>query len=135
MSYTKLRYHITTGTRNREGLITPEVQPVVYGALQNRALDLHGQLLTIGGMADHIHCLAIIPRTLPGAEFIQKIKNYSSGADNQSKVVDYHFNWQAGYGAFTVNPYDMKEIVQYINHQAWHHANNSLIEEYEKTDF
>jgi len=132
MSYTRLRYHIISGTAGGEDLITPEVKPVLYGTLQNKAQEQGGKLLKIGGIPNHVHCLAIIPPTVPVATFVQTIKNSSSGAVNKAHIVDFAFSWQKGYGALTVNPFDMERLIAYIGHQPHHHATNTLIAAYER---
>ena len=132
MSYTRLRYHIVTGTKNREPVITPELETIIYPALQNKAMDNGGKLLQIGGVEDHIHVVAAIPPTIAVADFVREIKTGSSRAVNKSGLLDWPFHWQIGYGAFTLNPFDLKDILRYVAYQKQHHAEGTLWPAYER---
>ena len=56
-SYAALFCHIIFSTKNREPLISPELQPRLYsytgGVLRNEG----DVLLAVGGMPDHVHLL------------------------------------------------------------------------------
>jgi len=132
VSYTRLRYHIVTGTKNREMIITPALEEIIYPALQNKAMDNGGKLLRVGGVEDHVHVVAAIPPAIAVADFVREIKTGSSRAVNKSGLLDRPFHWQLGYGAFTLNPFDLTEILQYVANQKKHHAERTLWPAYEK---
>jgi putative transposase len=98
MSYTRLRYHIVTATKHRDVVITPEVEAIIYPALQQKAVELGGKLLSIGGVEDHIHLVASIPPTLAVAMVVQRLKAASSRAVNAAEVLEGLFAWQGSYG-------------------------------------
>ena len=67
--------------------------------------DLGAELVHVGGVADHVHIVSTLSRTLSQAQLIEQIKKTSS---KWIKTVDARyrgiFTWQRGYGAFSVSP-------------------------------
>ena len=41
-----------------------------------------------------------------------------------------NFYWQRGYGVFSVSPPKLDKLIDYIDHQAEHHKNETFQEEY-----
>lgn len=132
MSYTRLRYHIVTATKNRSPAITAEVEAVIYPALYHKAKDCGGRLLKAGGVADHIHLVAAVPPTLALADFVREVKTRASRAVNTAGFYDGTFRWQRGYGAFTLNPLNLSQVIAYVANQKQHHAAGRLWAAYER---
>jgi putative transposase len=62
--------------------------------------DLGAELVHVGGVADHVHIVATLPRTVSQAEFVEQIKKTSL---KWSKMLDPRYRgffWKRGYGAF-----------------------------------
>ncbi len=130
MSYTRLRYHIITATKRRAPVITPEVESVLYPALQRKAQDENGYVLRIGGVADHVHMVAALHPSCAVADFVRAVKAGSSRAVR--RAVDASFRWQHGYAAFTLNPLDLSRIIAYVARQKEHHRAGDLWAAYER---
>jgi REP element-mobilizing transposase RayT len=133
MSFTRLRYHITTATKGRRRLIKPDVEPVLYGAMRDKAESLGAHLFELNGIEDHSHIIAAIPPRLAVSKFVQDVKAYSSKEVNKA-FPRLGFKWQTGYAAFTLNAFDMRRAREYVRNQKRHHANNDLIEAYEQIE-
>jgi hypothetical protein len=43
------------------------------------------------------------------------------------------FEWQDGYGVFSISEKDVPEVISYIKNQRQHHANDTTIEAWEQT--
>ena len=132
MSYTRLRYHLVMATENRQQLLTPEVNTILYPALQNKALDNGGKLLKIGGRKEHVHMVAVIPPTIAVMDFMGELKTGSSRAINKSDLIKGEFNWQKGYGALTLNPIELGAVLRYVADQETHHKKGPLWIDYER---
>jgi putative transposase len=74
----------------------------------------------VGGVADHVHIVTTLPRTISQAELIVK----TLGARYRG------FSWQRGYGAFSVRPSQLKAVLQYVDAQQEHHRTRTFQEEY-----
>jgi REP element-mobilizing transposase RayT len=132
MSYTRLRYHIVTGTHNREPLITPPVEEVLYPALRVKADDADGRVLRVGGIADHVHLVAALRPTVSVSGFMRVVKTGSCAAVRE-QFGRAAFRWQRGYAAFTVAPHDMRRVLDYVARQKERHAADRVWRAYERT--
>ncbi|MCW5851299.1 MAG: transposase [Anaerolineae bacterium] len=61
MPYTRLYYHITWGTRNREPLIQPSFEVALHRVMTAKVEELDGRVFAIGGVDDHVHLAVSIP--------------------------------------------------------------------------
>ena len=90
----------------------------------------HGIPIEIGGRPDHIHILTTLPKTMALSEFVRTIKSNSSKWIKELDVRYKMFEWQDGYGAFSVSSTLMDKTVNYIRGQEEHHTKRSVKEEY-----
>ena len=88
------------------------------------AKNIKVNVLAIGGMADHFHTLIALPGTLGHSTVIQKIK------ENSSKWMGLKFEWQEGFGAFSVSDSRREDVIAYINNQEEHHRKRNFEEEF-----
>ena len=84
--------------------------------------------LAVGGMREHLHLLLSLPPTVPIAKALQLIKAGSSKWMREQGV--RRFEWQVGYGAFTIGISQIPGTVNYIRYQEKHHAKRSFAEEW-----
>ena len=91
---------------------------------------LEGMPIQIGGVNDHIHILASMPKTISLADFVRSIKIESNKWIKTLDISYIPFAWQDGYGAFSVSASQVEKTAQYIRKQAEHHTKHSFTEEY-----
>ena len=126
----KLIVHIIFSTKNREPWLDANMRPRMHAYLATICRDLGVELVRVGGVADHVHIVTTLPRTLSQAQLIEQIKKTSS---KWIKAVDLRyrgFSWQRGYGAFSVSPSQLDAVLRYIKEQPEHHRNRTCQEEY-----
>ena len=126
----KLIVHIIFSTKNREPWLDANVRPRMHAYLATICRDLGVELVRVGGVADHVHIVTTLPRTLSQAQLIEQIKKTSS---KWIKAVDPRyrgFSWQRGYGAFSVSPSQLDAVLRYIKEQPEHHRNRTFQEAY-----
>ena len=129
-SLSKVILHIIFSTRNREPWLDPNVRPRMHAYLATICRDLGAEVVRVGGVADHVHIITTLPRTVSQADLIEKIKKTSS---KWIKALDpryRRFFWQRGYGAFSVSPSQLDAVVQYVETQPEHHRIRTFQEEY-----
>jgi putative transposase len=80
--------------------------------------------------ADHIHTLIDLPTSISIEECIKLLKGASSHYINQNGLTKGKFRCGKGYGAFSVSPSRLVEVVMYIQSQEEHHRVKSFSEEY-----
>jgi REP element-mobilizing transposase RayT len=87
--------------------------------------------LVVGGVEDHVHVLLSIPSTLFVAKSVQLLKGNSSKWIHETFKEHRGFEWQEGYGAFSIGVSGVEDTAQYIQGQAGHHRKMSFKEELE----
>jgi putative transposase len=87
--------------------------------------------LVVGGMEDHVHVLLSIPSTLSVAKSIQLLKGNSSKWIHDTFKEHWGFEWQEGYGAFSIGISGVEDTTKYIENQAEHHRKMTFKEEVE----
>jgi putative transposase len=129
-SLSNILVHIVFSTKNREPFLSAaelraDAQAYLGGVLRT----LKSEPIKTGGVADHVHLLAALPRTLTVADLVKEVKRASTHWLQHDKGLP-HFHWQAGYGAFSVGLSEKSRIVNYISSQVEHHQNVSFRDEY-----
>ncbi len=132
-SYTQLTYHVVFATKYRHPSILPEIRERLYEYIGGTIRAKKGILIEIGGVADHVHILTQLSASFAVADIVRDIKANSSRWMNEQSESKRSFEWQKGYGAFTVSYSRIPNVRGYIQKQEEHHKTVSF--EHEYTDF
>jgi REP element-mobilizing transposase RayT len=122
--------HIIFSTKNREPWLDAATRPRMHAYLATICRDLDAEVLCVGGVADHVHIVTTLPRTVSQAQLIEGIKKPSSKWIKTLEAQYRGFSWQRGYGAFSVSQSQLKTVVPYVQRQEEHHRNRTFQEEY-----
>ncbi len=129
-TFTKLTYHVVFSTKYRKPSITDRIRGRLYEYIGGIVRNSNGSLIEIGGIEDHVHLLVNLSPARSVSETIRDIKaNSSKWANEQSEDVS-RFEWQKGYGAFTVSYSQIDPVRTYIRNQREHHRRRKFNEEY-----
>lgn len=129
-SFTQLAYHVVFATKYRRPSITDAIQERLYEYIGGTIRAKKGHLIQIGGMPDHVHILARLSPTLAVADVVRDFKANSSKWINDQPQITQIFEWQKGYGAFTVSYSQIPGVKKYIQNQKEHHRTRTFQEEY-----
>ena len=113
--------HCVFSTKERRPMITPELQPRLFPYIGGIARENKIKLLAAGGVDDHVHLLISMPSTISISKAMQLIKGGSSKWIHETFTDHRLFEWQEGYGAFSIGIGDIERTTNYINNQAEHH--------------
>ena len=102
-SYCNLLYHIVFSTKRREPWLTAAIRPRMHQYLGGAIRDEGGIALIVNGTADHIHILAKLRQDKAISKLVGELKANSSGWISRTFKEAAGFEWQEGYGAFTVS--------------------------------
>lgn len=133
MPYWQLFYHIVWATKNRTSLLTPDVEPIIYGFLRSKASGLGATVFALDGVDDHVHMVVAIPPKIAVAKFIGQVKGVASTRFNKSGFGTKPLFWQHGYGVFSFDRKRLPNYVAYVEHQKGHHAQGTIIPVLERT--
>ncbi len=86
--------------------------------------------IIVGGPTDHIHILASQSRTIALADWVKELKRASSMWAKKKSIQWSLFQWQTGYGAFSVSESQKTRVVEYIRSQEKHHSKISFKDEF-----
>ncbi len=120
-SYTNLLYHLVYSTKERQPLITNDLQPRLYDYIGGMIRQQGGICLAIGGMSDHVHILAKLKPDKALSDVLRDLKANSTGWMHDVFPEMKDFTWQRGYGAFTVSSSQVERVKEYILNQEKHH--------------
>jgi len=94
--------------------------------------ELKSPSLAINGTSDHLHILFSLARTIAVADVVQEVKTESSKWIKTKGAEFRNFQWQRGYGAFSVGQSQVAEVKRYIARQKIHHQRITFQDEYRK---
>ena len=91
--------------------------------------ELGGALRAANARPDHVHLLCSLLPTVATADALRVVKTNSSHWVHRSR---HHsgFDWQTGYGAFSVSQSLAHAVVRYIQDQEKHHRRVTFQEEF-----
>jgi REP element-mobilizing transposase RayT len=89
-------------------------------------------LLAAGGTENHVHLLIAQSKNIALSDLIREIKKASSLWIKSKGKEFKHFQWQAGFGSFSVGKSQIGDVKKYIGNQKEHHESVSFEDEYEK---
>ena len=129
-TFSQIYIHIVFAVKYRENLIAKKWSEELYKYICGIVNNNHQKIYAINGMADHIHILlSIKPNTLL-SDLVRDIKASSSKWINIKKFADGKFQWQEGFGSFSVSQSQIDKVITYIDHQEIHHQKFSFKQEY-----
>jgi putative transposase len=132
-SLSNVLVHVVFSTKHRRPFLeTPELRGVMTGYMVGILRNIKCPSLVIGAVADHVHILCSLHRTLTIAQLVEEIKTSSSVRIKQEGPALADFRWQNGYGAFSVSPSNVEQVKTYIANQEEHHRKMTFQEEYRK---
>jgi REP element-mobilizing transposase RayT len=124
-----LLVHIIFSTRNRESLITPEIEPELFAYIGGILKNHESRLLDAGGTSDHVHLLISQSKNIALSSLMKDVKKDSSSWIKTKDRRFRNFHWQDGYGAFTIRQTDIPALNKYIAGQKEHHRKRTFQEE------
>ncbi len=130
-SFVSCLMHVVFSTKWRRQLITPPVEKRLWPYLGGIAIKKNMRALKVGGVSDHLHILLSLPSTIEIAKAVQLIKGSSSKWIHEEFPDLHDFEWQEGYGAFSIGVSGIEDTVKYIENQAEHHRKSSFKSELE----
>ncbi|HKR60331.1 MAG TPA: transposase [Pyrinomonadaceae bacterium] len=121
--------HCAFSTKERYPWIDTELAKNLWPYIGGIARRNRMKALAVGGVSDHLHTLLSLPGTMSFAKAVQLIKGGSSKWIHEELGLK-KFEWQEGYGAFSVSQSQVKKTIAYINNQKEHHRKRTFKEEF-----
>jgi putative transposase len=129
-SLVKNYMHIVFSTKHRQNFILPPVEEELHSYLGGVCKNLECHPIKIGGYTDHVHILCMLSKKIALMKLLEDVKSDSSKWIKKMGKDYANFYWQDGYGAFSVNPKNVEDVIQYIGNQHEHHQKQDFQDEY-----
>ena len=132
-SLSQIYLHIIFSTKDREPFLhDAELREKTHAYLVGVCQQQGSPSLRIGGVADHVHILCRLAKTLSVANLVRELKRDSSKWIKDQPAGSPEFHWQQGYGAFSISPGHVETLIDYIAHQEDHHKQTTFQDEFRK---
>ena len=122
--------HFVWGTADRQPLLHASWRDRLHGYIGGVLESKNAKLIAAGGLEDHVHVLASLPATISLAEAANAMKANSSRWIHENISQSKGFDWQRGYGAFSVSKSAETQLKTYIHNQVEHHRAWKFSEEF-----
>ena len=127
-TFTNLLTHLIFSTKDREPMIRADMKDELHAYLGGLTKELKGKAYGINGIDDHVHMLVNLPPNVSVSDAMRFIKaNSSKWVHERWKRL---FNWQPGYGAFSVSKSNVPHVLKYIASQESHHQKVAFKQEF-----
>lgn len=128
-TFTSCYMHCVWSTKERRRLINPGLQERLWPYFGGIARANKMSAIEVGGVEDHVHILLSLPSTLAISKAVQLLKGNSSKWIHESFPEHRAFEWQEGYGAFSIGVSGVEATVDYIRRQEEHHRKRTFRDE------
>lgn len=129
-TYTQLYVHVVFSVKGRASIILEKWKEELYKYISGIITNKNQKLMIINGMFDHVHLLIGLKPDCVLSDLIRDLKANSSKYINDNRWALGQFEWQTGFGAFTVSQSQIDKVAKYISNQEEHHRAKTFREEY-----
>jgi putative transposase len=132
--YSEINLHLTWHTKLSRPLLTPNIEPMAWAALREKAAEL-GDIVVheIGGTETHVHLALSIEPTVKISDLVGALKGFSAHEVNRRVGLKQKtLQWQTGYGVVSFGTNDLPWVIAYVRGQKEHHARGTTHERLER---
>ena len=128
-SISQLYVHLTFSTKDSKPYIQEIWELKLYACLAEVLQKYNCPILTINSVSDHVHILFSLSKDYSLASVVNELKKKSAKWIRSIGKVNKNFEWQDGYGAFSVSHFQVDVVTRFIQNQKKHHDNKTYKEE------
>ncbi len=125
-SLVKVLVHVVFSTKNRANLIAPEIEQELFEYMAGILRNKDSRLLSANGTSNHVHLLIAQSKNIALSLLIQELKKSTSKWIKARNAAFKAFQWQDGYGAFSIGESNVGALKEYIARQKEHHQKKSF---------
>jgi REP element-mobilizing transposase RayT len=122
--------HFVWSTHGRREWIAESWEDQLFAYLGGIAKNKKAKLIAAGGTRDHVRLLISMPPTVSVSEMVNALKSNSSRWIHDEIPRMKGFQWQEGYGGFSVSRSNEDSVVGYIRRQKEHHRKRDFKAEF-----
>ncbi|QDV22091.1 IS200/IS605 family transposase [Aureliella helgolandensis] len=122
--------HVVFSTKFRKPCLGDAWRDDLFAYIGGIVKEHKSTLLKAGGIEDHVHLLLRIHPEFAISKTVQLLKANSSKWINEQRKLTGKFEWQRGYGAFSVSQSMVDAVKKYLANQREHHQKHTFETEY-----
>ena len=122
--------HLIFSTKERRPRLVDDIRPELHAYLATVLINIKSPAIIINSVEDHIHILFNLHRTVTLSKVVEEVKKSSSKWLKTKSTSLASFQWQGGYGAFSVSESNAQQVENYIKKQKEHHQRLSFQDEF-----
>ena len=130
-TYHQIYLQTVFAVKYRKAMISNSWKGQLFAIIGNLINESNAKTIIVNGTEDHVHCFFGLKPVMSVAELMKTVKAKSSKYVNDNNLTPHRFEWQEGYGAFSIGISGVDDTTQYIQTQAEHHRKMSFKEELE----
>jgi len=131
-SLSQLFVHLVFSTKHRAPIIPDAIREELHAFLIGVLRERDCPSLMIGSVEDHVHILFVLSKNISLSKIAGEVKAVSSKWIKSKGPALQAFQWQNGYGAFSVSQSNVETVRRYIANQKQHHQKTSFQDELRK---
>ena len=131
-SLSKVLIHLVFSTKRRAALLPMTPLEALHAYAQGIFKTQKCHLIEMNNVVDHVHILFDLHRTEALSNVVMHVKKGTSRWLKEQSTEFAHFDWQEGYGAFSVGRSQRDDVIAYIRKQQQHHSGVSFQDEFRK---
>ena len=128
-TYSCILLHVVFSTKNRVPFMAAEIRERLHQHMAGITKDRFGYPLHVGGTDDHVHVLLNLRPTEAISDAMRVVKACSSKWIHEELKIE-SFDWQDGFGVFSVSESNKHQVIEYIARQEEHHRTMDSLQEY-----
>ncbi len=129
-SLAQILVHIIFSTKNRFPFLKDEVRDELHRYMAAILKEHESPAILIGSVQDHVHILCSQSKNYSISKLIEEVKKGSSKWIKTRSATYEKFQWQNGYGAFSVSQSNLESVQEYVANQEEHHRKLTFEEEF-----
>jgi putative transposase len=129
-SLAKILVHLVYSTKHRSLLLPPEPYEALHKYAYGIFKDQKCHMIAMNNVADHVHILFDLHRTEALSDVVMHVKKGTSRWLKEQSPEFKDFDWQDGYGAFSLGLSQRDDVTHYIQSQQERHRRISFEDEF-----
>lgn len=128
-SLAKILVHLIFSTKYRRPILPPDPYAALHAYAQGILKEQKCHLIEMNNVVDHVHLLFDLHRTEALSNVVMHLKKGTSRWLKEQSPDCREFDWQEGYGAFSLGRSQRGQLVRYIRKQQERHRGISYQDE------
>lgn len=129
-SLAKNLIHLVFSTKERRPFLEDAIRQEFHNYAAGILKDLDSPAIIMNSVPDHVHILFNLHRTKALADVVMETKRGTSKWIKTKGNQFALFQWQNGYGAFSISQSAVRDVTEYIRNQEEHHRKVTFQDEF-----